>query len=130
MIYVIYDTQTGVLISGPSEYEVEPQIAQNQGFMRVPGSALLNPPVSVWDSTLKGFKERPPIPVLEFIDRFTLEEKLSAISSDHILVKLVIFETQNADLIHLDNPRVLDGLDLLVSQNILTLNRRDEILSA
>lgn len=73
--------------------------------------------------------ERPPISSLDFIDLFTLAEQLAAYASEDAAVKLTIGQTQAAGVIHLDSPRVADGLDLLVAVGIIAPERIPEILA-
>ena len=74
--------------------------------------------------------ERPPISSLAFIALFTLAEKLAAYASDDAAVRMTIGEAQAAGMIHLDDPRVADGLDLLAAANIIAPARIPEILAA
>ena len=73
--------------------------------------------------------EAPPITSLAFIDLFTLAEQLAAYASDDAAVKLTLGQTQAAGIIHLDSPRVADGLDLLVAAGIILPARVAEILA-
>ena len=60
---------------------------------------------------------------------FTLAEKLAAYASDDAAVRMTIGDAQAAGTIHLDDPRVADGLDLLASVNIIAPARIPEILA-
>mgnify|MGYP003499143749 FL=1 len=71
-----------------------------------------------------------PISSLAFIALFTLAEKLAAYASDDAAVRMTIGEAQAAGMIHLDDPRVADGLDLLAAANIIAPARIPEILAA
>jgi len=73
--------------------------------------------------------ERPPISSLAFINLFTLAEKLAAYASDDAAVRMTIGDAQAAGTIHLDDPRVADGLDLLESVGIIAAARIPEILA-
>ena len=72
----------------------------------------------------------PPISSLAFIGLFTLAEQLAAYGSDDAAVKLTIGQTQAAGVIHLDDPRVADGLDLLAAAHVIAPARIAEILAA
>ena len=91
------------------------------------------PDTKQWDVATQAFIDstppRPPISALAFIGLFTLAEQLAAYASDDAAVKLTIGQTQAAGTIHLDDPRVADGLDLLASVNIIAPARIPEILA-
>lgn len=66
---------------------------------------------------------------LSFLDLFTAEEKAGVIDSQDTQVKLFLLMAAGASMISLDDPRTAEGLDSLVAQNLLTPERKTEILS-
>lgn len=69
--------------------------------------------------------------VLEFRDRFTMEEKLAirkAQFSD-MEVGLVYDELQAASFVDVEDPRVAAGLDLYISKGLLEPGRKEELLA-
>lgn len=89
------------------------------------------PPGLGWryDGTAWQIVAPPQISSLDFINLFTLQEQLAAYASDDAAVKLTIGQTQAAGVIHLDDPRVADGLHLLESVGIIDAARIPDILS-
>ena len=104
-----YDTLDWIEVPPP------PGIARDERFDGTEWVAVIPPP--------------PPISALAFIGLFTLAEQLAAYASDDAAVKLTIGQTQAAGTIHLDDPRVADGLDLLAAVNIIAPERIPEILA-
>ena len=92
------------------------------------------PGALVWDEATQAWVAPPPPPPapissLDFINLFTLAEKLAAYASDAAAVRMTIGDAQAAGTIHLDDPRVADGLDLLESVGIIDAARIPEILA-
>lgn len=104
------------------------------------GSTTVDCPIEypgalVWDGATQAWVAPPPAPLppissLDFINLFTLAEQLAAYGSDDAAVKLTIGQTQAAGVIHLDDPRVADGLDLLAAAHVIAPARIAEILAA
>jgi hypothetical protein len=74
----------------------------------------------------------PPIrsfAFLDFLGFFTSEEQAAIIASEVVHVKLFVVMAAGAGVINLDDPRVAEGLDLLVAENLLTAERRAQVFA-
>jgi hypothetical protein len=66
---------------------------------------------------------------LDFLGLFTSDEQAAIIASEVVHVKLFVLIAAGAGTINLDDPRVAEGLDLLVAESLLTVERRDEVFA-
>lgn len=69
--------------------------------------------------------------VLEFRDRFTLEEKIAIRQAqfEDMEVGLIYDELQAASFVDVEDPRVAAGLDLYTSKGLLEPGRKEELLA-
>jgi hypothetical protein len=95
--------------------------------------AVFSPPVAPEPVT-----EPEPVVVaktfsaLEFLDLFTLPEEIAirgARLAGDLYVESFMDRLDKANLIHLDDPRVVAGLDYLVVAELITPERHDHILT-
>lgn len=120
-----------------------PDIAVN--FVEVPEEVETN---YLYDEVTDTFS--PPPPLLEitpppaavetsimldaigFLDLFTMQEELAirqARAAGDLVVESFMDRLDKAQRIHLDDPRVIAGVDYLVTATLITAERRDEILA-
>lgn len=69
------------------------------------------------------------ITVLEFRQLFTLSELVAIKTSTDPVIGVFVDDLSVAVRVHLDHPRVLEGMNYLVSQGLITESRKQEILS-
>lgn len=88
------------------------------------------PPLNVAPPTVA---ETPTIvDAIGFLDLFTMQEELAirqARAAGDLVVESFMDRLDKAQRIHLDDPRVIAGVDYLVTATLITAERRDEILA-
>lgn len=66
---------------------------------------------------------------IEFLDLFTESEQLAAAASNDPQVRRLLLRAAGASSLSLDDTRTLNGLESLVSQGLLTAERKSQILT-
>lgn len=91
------------------------------------------PPGAVLPSSVPAQQpQSPSFSILEFLDFFTEDEQLAITeaSMQSAPIKLWYDKTLAASFVTIDDPRVSAGLTALVAANLLTEQRKGEILAA
>lgn len=69
------------------------------------------------------------VEVVEFRSRFTDSELAGIGTSPHPGVAVLLIKLLSRNLVDLDDPQVVQGLDLLIAQNLIAANRKAQILA-
>lgn len=127
--YFVIIHKTDKTISGLSTFSVDPQ---SDDFICMGMTGDLPKNIQCWDPSSLSFMQTPieqfPITKLQFLNRFTLEERISIrTSNDPIIVDFMelLNLAQDVDLL---SPIVQNGLGYLVQKNLLHPDRIQEIL--
>lgn len=67
--------------------------------------------------------------VQEFRQRFTDAEQAAIVGSTDAAVKVLVFKISTRSSVDLDDPQVVQGLDLLVAKSLLAAPRKAQILA-
>ncbi len=70
------------------------------------------------------------ITVLEFRQKFTINELVAIKTSADPIIGVFVDDLHVAPQVHLDNPRVIEGMNYLVSVNVISEKRKAEILGS
>ena len=65
----------------------------------------------------------------EFRSRFTTEEKVAMYDSNNPIIRVFLDDVQFADYIDIDNQIIIDWVNYLVSEGLITSGRATEVLN-
>ena len=126
MWYAVYETETGRLrSSGSVVADPMPKGLSAKEFKA-------RPTTKQWNSETLDFDvERvvPPKPIspLEFMRLFTVQERIAIRTAGDPVLDDFLDMARVAGSVRMDDQMVVQGLDYLVQQNIITSARREEI---
>jgi hypothetical protein len=128
--YVIFHKDSGAFIGLSTFMPLDANVPD--GFTFEPRMGDLPNDLSVWDCNGRNFvlPQKLVLTKLQFLERFTVEERVSIRNSTDPIIKDFLEMLNIAQDIDLSNDTLRQGLMYLVSVGNLALNRVDEILRA
>lgn len=73
-MWLIYNLETGAAL----RHEIEPVLADGEGSQRLPPSALLEPPLSLWSPAMCGFMDVPQLTSAQILGLYTVAQHARA----------------------------------------------------
>lgn len=127
-MWLVYDSETGAELRREA---TEPQAIVGEGFERMPGSALAEPPISVWNAGMRGFVDVPLVdgPMLR---RLLTPAEIAAACANPATIPIVL---QWNLLLHAGEPQRVNsplhiaGANALLAGGVLTTARHAEFLA-
>lgn len=126
-MWLVFNSDTGAIVAPPQPDEPTP--GPGQSCVRVPGSAMTDPPGTVWSPTARGYTDAPVLTTRAFLMLWTPAEVLAIRATTSADLAYFHDIALASPVIHLADSRVIAGVGYALAAGVIDAARQAQILA-